>query len=88
MEKEAKVEQVNEEEKKKINLLKEDYKNEWWMPSSVDNGSMRSKLLRIGCRPLKRKYLLCMKSEMDVQNYATCAVKARSFILGNKTRVG
>ena len=62
------------ETKKKIELLKEDYENEWWAPSSVDNGSLRNKLLRVGCRPLKRKYLLCMKSEMDVKTFAACSV--------------
>ena len=62
------------EETKKVSLLKEDYENDWWAPSSVDGGSLKNKLLRVGCRPLKRKHLLCLKSEMDLQTYATCAV--------------
>jgi len=57
-----------------FNLMKEDYENEWWKPSSIDKGSIKSKLLRVGCRPLKRKYLLCMKSDLDPENYEKCIV--------------
>ena len=61
-------------QKEKLAQLKEDYDNEWWKPSAIDKGSLKAKMLRVGCRPLKRKYLLCMKSEMDVHNYAKCNV--------------
>ena len=64
------------EKKEDLSLeqLKEDYENEWWMPSAIDQGSLQKKLLRVGCRPLQRKYLLCMKEEMDVETYAMCVV--------------
>lgn len=68
--------QQSEETKRRIALLKEDYENEWWTPSSVDNGSLRHKLLRVGCRPLMRKLLLCNRADMDVKNFATCKVSA------------
>lgn len=29
--------------------------NDWWMPSSVDEGAIEKKLLRVGCRPLMRR---------------------------------
>ena len=43
----------------KLSLMKEDYDNEWWRPSKLDNYDLKSKLLRVGCRPLKRKLMKC-----------------------------
>eukprot|EP00831_Metopus_contortus_P052842 TRINITY_DN44387_c0_g1_i4.p2 TRINITY_DN44387_c0_g1~~TRINITY_DN44387_c0_g1_i4.p2 ORF type:complete len:134 (+),score=24.52 TRINITY_DN44387_c0_g1_i4:1-402(+) len=50
----------------------EDVNNDWWMPSTIDNGSLKSKLLRVGCRPLKRKYLECTKASMTLEQYEKC----------------
>ena len=29
----------------KIKLMKEDYENEWWRPSSIDNYDLKNKVL-------------------------------------------
>jgi hypothetical protein len=30
----------------KIELMKEDYNNEWWRPSKIDNFELRNKVMR------------------------------------------
>ena len=32
---------------------------EWWRASQADQFNLKDKLMRVGCRPLKRKYLAC-----------------------------
>ena len=39
--------------------IKEDMQVEWWRAADADQYSLKDKLLRVGCRPLKRKYLAC-----------------------------
>lgn len=39
--------------------MKEDYENDWWKAFEIDDYNIKNKLLRVGCRPLKRKYLTC-----------------------------
>ena len=41
--------------------LRDDMKVEWWRAGDSDKYSLKDKLLRVGCRPLKRKYLACKK---------------------------
>ena len=57
-------------------ILEEDHKNEWWRPSSIDNYDIKKKMFRVGCRPLKRKYLSCLYQAdyMDSTKYAYCKV--------------
>ena len=43
-----------EENKLRLEQLKEDQKLEWWKAGELDNFDLRTKLLRVGCRPLKR----------------------------------
>ena len=31
----------------KINLMKEDYENEWWRPSSIDNYDLKNKVIKL-----------------------------------------
>jgi len=56
--------------KEKLDLMKEDYDNEWWRPSSIDDYNLKNKLLRVGCRPLLRKLNKCMIDEEI--NYKKC----------------
>ena len=44
---------------KQLDQMKHDMEQEWWRASSADQYNLREKLLRVGCRPLKRKYLAC-----------------------------
>ena len=45
---------------------------EWWRAGEHDDFSLDGKLARVGCRPLKRKFLACKISaeEMDLEKYA------------------
>ena len=43
----------------KVTQLKEDYETDWWRAKDVDEFNLKKKLMRVGCRPLKRKYLAC-----------------------------
>jgi hypothetical protein len=43
--------------------MKEDYESEWWRAKEKDDFNLKTKLLRVGCRPLKRKLLACQKSQ-------------------------
>jgi len=50
-----------------VNLkqLQEDMKMEWWRAGEADDFSLKGKLQRVGCRPLKRKHLACTTSIDD-----------------------
>ena len=55
--------------------LKEDYETEWWKATESDNFDFKKKLLRVGCRPLKRKLLACQKSiDIDIETFSSCKV--------------
>jgi len=43
--------------------MKEDYEAEWWRAREHDEFNLKKKLMRVGCRPLKRKLLACQKSQ-------------------------
>ncbi len=43
----------------KLQQLKEDYELEWWRAKDKDDYNLKKKLLRVGCRPLKRKHMAC-----------------------------
>ena len=60
----------------KLKQMKEDYNNEWWRPSKIDNFDLKNKvssiiilfkiqLFRVGCRPLRRKIFKCNQSDQD-----------------------
>lgn len=53
---------LNEEEMSSKEILRED-EVEWWRPTREDNYSLTNKLLRTGCRPIKRKHLRCIRNE-------------------------
>ena len=58
-------------------------KTEWWKATEVDDFSLREKLLRVGCRPLKRKFLACKTmsedaGDFDVEMYANCKVSRKA----------
>ncbi|CDW86272.1 UNKNOWN [Stylonychia lemnae] len=58
---------------KKIEQLKRDQDSQWWQAGEDDDFNLKNKLLRVGCRPLKRKYLSCQKErDNDVESYAEC----------------
>lgn len=48
--------------------------SEWWKAGELDQYSLKDKLLRVGCRPLKRKHLACRTSadDLDPYKYAEC----------------
>lgn len=41
---------------------------EWWRAGEIDDFQFKNKMLRVGCRPLKRKHLACMAS-VEEQGY-------------------
>ena len=45
----------------KVKQIKEDYETDWWRAREGDDFDLKRKLLRVGCRPLKRKLLACQK---------------------------
>jgi hypothetical protein len=48
---------------------------DWWKAKETDDFDLKTKLMRVGCRPLKRKYLSCIKSDTyDVEGFAECKV--------------
>lgn len=78
----------------RINQMKEDYNNEWWRASKIDNFDLKNKvwvvyskimikllkynfiyflkLLRVGCRPLKRKLMKCQNRLATSDEYISC----------------
>jgi len=60
----TKINQENDE----YSLLKQDEEIEWWRPTKQDNFSLTKKLMRTGCRPLKRKYLRCLRNDEGTQH--------------------
>lgn len=70
----------------KLEQLKRDYEQEWWRAKEHDDFSIKNKLTRVGCRPLKRKYLACVKDDNgDAHTYADCKVitpsPSQSFVM-------
>lgn len=59
-----------------LQQLKEDYETEWWRAKEQDDFNLKTKLTRVGCRPLKRKLLACQKSTdaYDIDNFLKCKV--------------
>jgi len=59
-----------------LRLIREDQETEWWRAKDHDDFNLKKKLMRVGCRPLKRKLLACQKSiDMDSETFATCKVR-------------
>jgi hypothetical protein len=55
--------------------MKEDYETDWWKAKDIDDFNIKKKLMRVGCRPLKRKYLACQKNpDMNPEIYSNCKV--------------
>ena len=52
--------------------FEEDEKAEWWQPTKRDDYDLTNKLYRVGCRPAKRKYLIC-KREYQTE-FEECSV--------------
>ena len=53
--------------------MREDMQDEWWRAGDNDQYSLKDKLLRVGCRPLKRKFLSCKKLQgTGEQGYGEC----------------
>jgi len=48
-------------ETKKLQQLKEDMEADWWKAGKTDQFNLSKKMARVGCRPLKRKFLACEK---------------------------
>ncbi len=58
---------------KKIEQLKIDYESEWWKPGKIDKFDLKRKMLRVGCRPLQRKYIKCNKQMDTEEEYKQCS---------------
>ena len=58
--------------------MRADMQAEWWRASQADQYNLKDKLMRVGCRPLKRKYLACKAtmggagSQHTAQSYGEC----------------
>lgn len=67
-------------EKQRAEQIREDMNTEWWRANEVDQFNLKDKLLRVGCRPLKRKYLECKKNlsgldgQTSIERFGECAV--------------
>jgi hypothetical protein len=55
-----------------ISQLQEDMRQEWWRAGEFDNFSLKQKMERVGCRPLKRRHLACVSAIEDQDKYAEC----------------
>lgn len=44
-------------------------KVEWWRAGEVDNWDFKTKMNRVGCRPLRRKLLSCKMSNDSSEDY-------------------
>ena len=77
----------SKEDEGKIEQLKEDMMLEWWRAGEIDDFNLRQKLLRVGCRPLRRKFLACKtrvaedSGSFDLEQYATCKVSRVNLIV-------
>ena len=58
----------------KLDQIKADMESEWWRAGVADSFNLKNKLLRVGCRPLKRKYLSCIKMEDndEMETFGSC----------------
>ncbi|MFO0116853.1 MAG: hypothetical protein ACK521_04315 [bacterium] len=50
-------------------------KAEWWKAGPVDNFNLKTKLNRVGCRPLRRKFLSCKATDDSIEHFADCKVR-------------
>ena len=56
-----------------IDKIKEEDHIEWWRATKKDGFDLTTKLLRTGCRPVKRKYLECIRGENE--DFKDCQVR-------------
>ena len=48
---------------------------DWWKASDTDQYNLKEKLFRVGCRPLKRKYLACKTmASNSIETFGECKV--------------
>lgn len=54
--------------------LQKDMATEWWKADEFDDFNLNTKLMRVGCRPLKRKFLACkvVADDFDPKRFAEC----------------
>ena len=58
----------------RLHQIQEDMKTEWWRAGETDDFSLKNKMARVGCRPLKRKHLACRAAleHGDQSKYEEC----------------
>ena len=61
-----------ENRNQQIEQIKEDMQMEWWKAGPIDNFNLKNKLDRVGCRPLRRKFLSCKASSESMEEFADC----------------
>ncbi|EAR98496.1 hypothetical protein TTHERM_00460450 (macronuclear) [Tetrahymena thermophila SB210] len=49
--------------KQEIEALEKEEDDTWWRAGERDNFDLNKKLLRVGCRPIYRKLILCQKEQ-------------------------
>lgn len=61
---------------KTIEELVEEEKADWWKAGEIDNYKLEKKLLRIGCRPIHRRFLRCQsqKGVLESEGFEKCKV--------------
>ena len=65
----------NSSRKNFVKQIKQDMEEEWWKASDTDQFSLKEKMLRVGCRPLKRKYLACRTMAPNTEeSFGECRV--------------
>ncbi len=61
---------LSKDQEERLRIIREDQETEWWRARELDDFDLKKKLLRVGCRPLKRKLLACQKSvDIDTETF-------------------
>lgn len=53
------------------NISQEDEENHWWIAGEKDDFNLQKKLLRVGCHPILKKYILCSQ-DRETEYLAAC----------------
>lgn len=64
-------------ENDKLKQLQTDMQMEWWKAGPADDFNLKNKLNRVGCRPLRRKYLSCKAADDSIEHFADCKVSCQ-----------
>ncbi|KAL4483523.1 hypothetical protein ABPG73_001072 [Tetrahymena malaccensis] len=51
--------------KQQIEAIEKEEDDTWWRAGERDNFDLNKKLLRVGCRPIYRKLIICQKEQTE-----------------------